>query len=123
MIDLILTRARVLAYEADLIDSPAERYLTAYRAAEQVALSVVSGLPGPSSRQTVWPLLAHVAPEFTEWAGFFLAIGPRALAVQAGATAQVTERDAADLVRDAQQFLTLVDAWLRRQARAVSEAS
>ncbi|AQP44072.1 hypothetical protein RPIT_03945 [Tessaracoccus flavus] len=62
MIDLILTRARVLAYEADLIDSPAERYLTAYRAAEQVALSVVSGLPGPSSRQTVWPLLARVAP-------------------------------------------------------------
>ncbi|WP_418361368.1 hypothetical protein [Tessaracoccus flavus] len=43
--------------------------------------------------------------------------------MQAGATAQVTERDAADLVRDAQQFLTLVYAWLRRQARAVSEAS
>ena len=54
------------------------------------------------------------------WAAFFTALGPRVRAVQAGATALITERDAADLARDAQLFLDVVVRWLRRHEPAAA---
>ena len=114
-----LTHAKGLILQAEHLDHPAERYLAAYRSAEQVALALVSVAPRGRSRQPLWSLLTRVAPEFGEWADFFGAMGPRALAVEAGATALVSERDADDLARDAQQFLVLATTWLRRHARAV----
>ena len=121
MIDL--SYAHGLVAHAELADPPADRYLTAYRGVEQVALAVISASPrAHRSRQDVWSLLARVAPEFGEWAGFFAAVGSRVRAVEAGARAVVSERDAADLVRDAQQFLAEASRWLRRRER-VSEVS
>ena len=121
MIDL--SHAHRLLIEADYAPAPAPQYLSAYRGVEQIALAVISAAPRtPRSRQDVWAMLAQAAPEFGEWAGFFAAVATRIRAVEAGATATVSERDAADLVRDAQLFLTQVSLWLRRRERAV-EAS
>ena len=117
MIDF--SQARRLAAEAEYADLPTERYLAAYRSAEQVAIAAISAAPvGTRPRQDVWSLLYRVAPEFGEWAGFFAAVAPKARAVQAGAKALVTERDAADLVRDSQQYLAETARWLRRREQA-----
>ena len=57
-------------------------------------------------------LLARVAPEFTEWATFFSAGAAKRAAAEAGSTHAVTEREADDLVRDADRFLGLVEESL-----------
>jgi len=54
-------------------------------------------------------MLAEVAPELAEWAGFFAATEARRDAIQAGATSIVSAREADDLVRDATAFLRLVE--------------
>ena len=57
-------------------------------------------------------LLAEVAPEMAEWATFFAAGAGKRAAAEAGSTRAVSERDADDLVRDADRFLALVEQSL-----------
>ena len=57
-------------------------------------------------------LLAEVAPEFAEWASFFAAGASKRAAAEAGSRRAVTEREADDLVRDADRFLALVEEAL-----------
>ena len=57
-------------------------------------------------------LLAEVAPELAEWAGFFAAGAAKRAAAEAGSTRAVTEREADDLVRDADRFLAVVEQAL-----------
>jgi hypothetical protein len=54
-------------------------------------------------------LLAEVAPELAEWAAFFAAGAAKRAAAEAGSRRAVTEREADDLVRDADRFLGLVE--------------
>jgi hypothetical protein len=57
-------------------------------------------------------LLAEVAPELAEWASFFAAGAAKRAAAEAGSTRAVTEREADDLVRDADRFLAVVEQAL-----------
>jgi hypothetical protein len=57
-------------------------------------------------------LLAEVAPELAEWASFFAAGAAKRAAAEAGSTRAATEREADDLVRDADRFLALVEQAL-----------
>ena len=57
-------------------------------------------------------LLAEVAPELEEWARFFAAGAGKRAAAEAGSTRAVTEREADDLVRDADRFLAVVEQAL-----------
>ncbi len=57
-------------------------------------------------------LLAEVAPELAEWAAFFSAGAAKRAAAEAGSVRAVTEREADDLVRDADRFLGLVEESL-----------
>ena len=57
-------------------------------------------------------LLAEVAPELGEWASFFAAGAAKRAAAEAGSTRAVTEREADDLVRDADRFLAVVETAL-----------
>ena len=57
-------------------------------------------------------LLAEVAPELSEWASFFAAGAPKRAAAEAGSTRAVTEREADDLVRDADRFLAVIESAL-----------
>ena len=75
--------------------------------------------PGPGRRQArrrpqrnAWVLLAEVAPELGEWARFFAAGAAKRAAAEAGSTRAVTEREADDLVRDADRFLAVVEQSL-----------
>ena len=75
---------------------------------------------GPSRRcrvdagaqKNAWVLLAEVAPELSEWAAFFAAGAGKRAAAESGSRRAVTEREADDLVRDADRFLALVEASL-----------
>jgi hypothetical protein len=53
-----------------------------------------------------------VAPEFAEWAAFFSAGAAKRAAAEAGSARAVTEREADDLVRDADRYLGLVEESL-----------
>lgn len=67
------------------IEHPADRYVGAHRAAEQVALLVISASPGRvRGRHDVWELLARRAPHLAEWAAFFGYLSTRVQVVAAG---------------------------------------
>ena len=76
--------------------------------------------PGPARRRgarrqkNAWVLLAEVAPELAEWATFFAAGAAKRAAAEAGSTRAVSEREADDLVRDADRFLAVESSRLLR---------
>ena len=53
--------------------------------------------------------MTEVAPELGEWAAFFAAGAGKRAAAESGSTRAVTEREADDLVRDADRFLAVVE--------------
>jgi hypothetical protein len=59
----------------------------------------------------VWALLTEVAPALDEWAAFFAAGAGKRAAAEAGLPV-VTQREADDLLRDAEAFLVVVEAAL-----------
>lgn len=121
-IQLDLHRARSALIEAELSPQPSDRFLAAHLAALRVAALVLALRARPrrgSSRpRNAWLVLAEVAPEFGEWAAFFAATEGKREAVRAGARTIVNAREADDLVRDAQTFLTLVERALSRGGRS-----
>ena len=94
------------------------RYAHAHVAALRAtaALLAARARPAPGSRRraqrNAWVLLTEVAPEFTEWAMFFSAGAAKRAAAEAGSRRAVSEREADDLVRDADRFLGLVEESL-----------
>ena len=103
--------------EASSAASPGERYATAHLAALRAAAAVLACRARPTvgvrrSRPTsAWVLLTGVAPELGEWAAFFAAGARKRAAAEAGLPA-VTPREADDLVRDAETFLSVVETTL-----------
>ena len=67
---------------------------------------------GRAPQRNAWVLLAEVAPELAEWAAFFSAGAAKRAAAEAGSSRAVTEREADDLVRDADRFLGVVEQAL-----------
>lgn len=113
-----LERAAGSLREAITSTSAPERYAHAHVSALQAtaALLAARAQPAPPSRRprqkNAWVLLAEVAPELSEWASFFAAGATKRAAAEAGSRHAVTEREADDLVRDADQFLALVETSL-----------
>lgn len=115
-----LARARATLVQAELTTAAAERYLTAHRAAGQVAAVVLAMRCRPGARRgrrNAWRLLAEVAPELAEWAGFFLALQGKCEVLRAGANNLVSTREADDLVRDASTFHDQVAGRLANDRR------
>lgn len=112
-VDLAHAEHALLA--AEWASSPGERYAHAQLAALRTAAVVLASRarPRPGARRgDAWVLLSRVAPELAEWAGYFRLTQSRALAVRQALaqrrTPPVTERQADDLLRDAQQFHAVV---------------
>ena len=104
--------------EAAATTSPGQRYALAHLAALRSAAAVLSCRASGSERgrpTSVWVLLARVAPELTEWAQFFAAGARKRAAAEAGLAGAVTPREADDLLRDAQSFLSVVETTLLGQ--------
>ena len=94
------------------------RFAAAHLAALCAAAAMLAARarPAPGGRRgrltSVWSLLVLVAPEFGEWATFFAAGASKRAAAEAGIPRVVSEREADDLLRAAEQFVALVEVAL-----------
>ena len=95
------------------------RYACAHVAALRATAALLAARAHPNAgtvrrtrQKNAWVLLAEVAPELAEWATFFAAGADKRAAAEAGSSRAVTEREADDLVRDADRFLGLVEESL-----------
>jgi hypothetical protein len=112
-----LLRAAESLSEAVAARDVAERYACAHVAAlrSAAALLAARARPAPARRRqqkNAWVLLADVAPELGEWASFFAAGAAKRAAAESGSTRAVSEREADDLVRDADRFLAVIEVAL-----------
>jgi SAV_6107-like HEPN len=93
---------------------PLLRYPAAYLAALRAAAAVLAIRAAPQQKRgasrSAWQLLGDVAPELGEWAAFFAACSSTRAAAEAGISRLVGQRDADDLLRQAEQFVGLVSA-------------
>ena len=110
--DLLAGAARELL-AAGVAQESESRYAHAHLAALRAAAAVLATRARPRSRRgsrvrSAWVLLADIAPEFSEWAAFFAAGATKRAAAEAGLRGIVTAREADDLVREVEQFLSLV---------------
>ena len=112
-----LARAAESLSEAVAASDVATRYACAHVSALRAAAALLASRaqPTPTRRRTqknAWVLLSEVAPELAEWARFFAAGAPKRAAAEAGSTRAVNDREADDLVRDADRFLAVVEQAL-----------
>ena len=113
-----LERAAESLREAITSSSVPERYAHAHVSALRATAALLAARARPAHpgrrrpQKNAWVLLAEVAPELTEWASFFAAGASKRAAAEAGSRRAVTEREADDLVRDADRFLALVETSL-----------
>ncbi len=115
--ELLLLARRGLV-EAALPGPDGQRYATAHLAALRAAAAVLAArarpVPGRRGKLTsVWVLLAMVAPEMGEWAGYFATSAVKRAAAEAGIPRVVTTREADDLVRAAESFIVTVEEALQ----------
>lgn len=91
---------------------PLLRYPAAYLAALRAAAAVLAVRARPQPRRgatrNAWQLLGEVAPELAEWAAFFASCSATRAAAEAGIARLVGQRDADDLLRQAEQFVGIV---------------
>jgi len=114
--ELLVLARRGLA-EADEQRIDGLRYATAHLAALRAAAAVLAArarpAPGRRSRLTsVWVLLTMVAPELSEWADYFSASAAKRAAAEAGIPRVVNARQADDLLRAAESFVSVVELAL-----------
>jgi hypothetical protein len=107
--------------EAAATGVPGQRYALAHLAAGGAAPAGGGGRAKPAEARrgrprSAWVLLAQVAPELTEWAQFFAAGAQKRAAAEAGLRGVVTPREADDLLRDAESFLSVVETTLLSRA-------
>jgi len=112
-----LERAACSLHEAIHATDPGRRYALAHVAALQATAGVLASRARPAPQRgrrqrNAWVLLARVAPEFEEWATYFAAGAGKRAAAESGSRRAVTEREADDLVREADHFLALVERSL-----------
>jgi hypothetical protein len=114
----LLESARHGLAAAEGEESATARYASAHLAALRAAAAVVAARaePGASGRRrrplSVWELLPKVEPALAEWAAFFAAGAAKRAAAEAGLPRAVSPREADDLLRDAETFLSLAESAL-----------
>ena len=121
-----LARAAESLSEAVAATEVTTRYASAHVAALRAAAALLAARARPATptrrrpQKNAWVLLAEVAPELAEWAGFFSAGAGKRAAAEAGSSRAVTEREADDLVRDADRFLAVVEQSLGLEPHAAT---
>jgi len=119
-----LARAAESLSEAVTSTEATTRYACAHVSALRAAAALLAARARPAvpprrkPQKNAWVLLAEVAPELSEWAAFFAAGAGKRAAAEAGSRRAVTEREADDLVRDADRFLAVVEEALGLVAHA-----
>ena len=83
---------------------------------EMSPAAVVAARGEPKTRRrkphSVWDLLPQVEPALTEWAAYFAAGAGKRAAAEAGLPRAASAREADNLLRDAETFLSLAETAL-----------
>jgi SAV_6107-like HEPN len=114
----LLESARQGLAAAESEVSAGGRYVSAHLAALRAAAAVVAARaePGATTRrkrpQSVWELLPRVEPALCEWAAFFAAGAGKRAAAEAGLPRAVSMREADELLRDAETFVSMAESTL-----------
>ena len=114
----LLESARHGLADADGETGAGSRYVAAHLAALRAAAAIVAARPAPGTPprrkmpRSVWELLPRVEPALAEWAAFFAAGARKRAAAEAGLPRAVSAREADDLLRDAETFVTLAEEAL-----------
>src|ERR1700757_3960338 len=115
VLSMLQSARRGLAEAADE-SAPGARYVTAHLAALRAAAAVVAarGEPRPRRRKpySVWELLAPGEPAPAGGAGHFAAGAGKRAAAEAGLPRAASAREADNLLRDAETFLSLAETAL-----------
>jgi len=77
-----------------------------------VAARAEPAAPRRKRPQSVWELLPRVEPALSEWAAFFAAGAGKRAAAEAGLPRAVSGREADELLRDAETFVSLAESAL-----------
>jgi len=111
----LLDAAERCLADAARAGDPPERYVAAHLAALRAAAAVLAARARPADHAvrarrptSVWVLLAVLAPELGEWATFFAAGAAKRQAAEAGVRTAIGQREADDLMRDAETFIATV---------------
>ena len=115
-----LERSARALHEAITTSEVTMRYAQAHVAALRATAALLAARAHPApiggrrrgQQRNAWVLLAEVAPEFSEWAAFFASGAAKRAAAEAGSLRAVTEREADDLMREADLFLGLIEQSL-----------
>jgi hypothetical protein len=112
-----LDRAAESLREAVTASDVPTRYACAHVAALRAAAALLAARARPTAgrrrpQTNAWVLLAETVPELAEWAGSFAGGAAKRAAAESGSRRAVSEREADDLVRDADRFLGLVESTL-----------
>lgn len=110
----LLERSHAGLVQASVSSTSSQRYVEAHLAALRAAAALLGARSAPSSRgrlRSVWEMLPGVAAETTDWATYFAASARRRAAIERG-SADVSTREADDLLRAAQTFIELVRSTL-----------
>lgn len=112
-----LERSAESLREAIMSSDVPQRYALAHVSALRATAALLAARAQPTTasrrrQKNAWVLLSEVAPELQEWATFFSSGAQKRSAAEAGSRRAVTEREADDLVRDADRFLALVETSL-----------
>jgi SAV_6107-like HEPN len=124
----LLRSARDELAATDCEASAGGKYVAAHLAASRAAAAVVTARgAGVTTRgrvsRTVWELLPQVEPALSDWAAFFAAgVGKRA-AAEAGLPRAVSLREANDLLRNAETFVSIAECALAIPAQRPSPPS
>lgn len=113
----LLTSARRALVEAQRTGDPLERYAFSHLAGLRAAAALLADRARPGTPKTrrptsVWTLLVRVAPELEPWAEYFAAGAGKRAAAEAGMRGAVTTREADDLMRDAGEFVAMIETTL-----------
>lgn len=121
----LLEAARQGLADADGEAGAGARYVAAHLAALRAAAAIVAARPAPGAPprrkmpRSVWELLPRVEPALAEWAAFFAAGARKRAAAEAGLPRAVSAREADDLLRDAETFVSLAEEALGVPAQQV----
>lgn len=108
----LLEQARQGLGHAMHATKPVDRFCGAYLAALRGAAAVVAARAEPRRHPrptSVWFLLSAVCPELREWSEFFKSRSGMRAAAEAGVTRLISHHEGEDLVRQTEQFLSVVE--------------
>src|ERR1700753_769574 len=118
VLSMLQSARRGLAEAADE-SSPGARYVTAHLAALRAAAAGGAARgPRRRTRQSVGDLLPQVEPALSEWAASFAAGAGKRAAAEAGLPRAASAREADDLLRDAEEFLSLAESAVRVEVQS-----